>query len=141
MLLINGQTYCPCFNVTVLKTNETVDIDRIVAELTVDKKQLSAYTRKFTSAEDNRPSAQTLGSLGVIVIVIAVGSIIYLDSASLLQELGRLRHNYKYLKRKLSKRISKVNILENTGTTSEAQCESSSGGNGSNADALPQVSG
>ena len=112
-------------------------MEEIVAELTVDKTSVSAYTRKYTSADDRRPTAQTLGSVGVIILAAVVGSIIYIDSASLIREIGRLRHNYKHLKRRLSRKSLKVDALEN----SEVQNEPTSiAPSSSNDEVLPTVS-
>ena len=116
-ILINGSQYCPCL---AKQTNGTLefDIDKVIQELTLNAKQLSSYTSKFTSAEDNRPSAQTLGSLGLIIIIGVVVTIIVLDSHNLSREFKKIRKNYKYIKRRISQRSLKVQILENNETQS-----------------------
>ena len=112
-------------------------IEELVAELTVDRTTVSAYTRKYTSAEDKRATAQTVGGIGVIILAVVFGGIIYFDSASLLREIGRLQHNYKHLKRRLSRKSLKVDMLENIEIHNGP---SSSVASVSHVEALPTVS-
>lgn len=48
-------------------------------ELTVDKKDTSAYIRTKTCAEDGRRSAQVIGLGGIVFIAIEIGFFILLD--------------------------------------------------------------
>ena len=52
-------------------------------ELTVETKDLSATVRLKSSAQDSRPSAAAVGSLGIILIVIATVLIITPDVITL----------------------------------------------------------
>jgi len=47
--------------------------------LTVDNKQTSSYIRSKTSAEDERKSSQTMGALGLLMVIVPLGTIIILD--------------------------------------------------------------
>jgi len=47
--------------------------------LTVDTKTTSSYLRTKTSAEDARQSSQTMGALGLLMVVVPLGAIIILD--------------------------------------------------------------
>jgi len=47
--------------------------------LTVDTKKTSAYIRTKTSAEDERKSSQTMGALGLLMVIVPLGAIIILD--------------------------------------------------------------
>ena len=53
----------------------------------MDKSNLSATTRKKTSAPDHRPSARGLGAVGIIVIVTVIVSIIALDLTILIRDV------------------------------------------------------
>ena len=59
-------------------------------ELTVEKADLSSVRRKKTSAEDNRPSAQTVGYFGVAIIVVLAIGILVLDAGALYRDLSNL---------------------------------------------------
>ena len=62
-------------------------------ELTLNRRELSSSIRKKTSAKDDRPSAKTLGSLGVISLSLVIGFIIFLDITRLIDCVKRI-HNY-----------------------------------------------
>jgi len=47
--------------------------------LTVDTKTTSSYIRTKTSAEDERKSSQTMGALGLLMVIVPLGAIIILD--------------------------------------------------------------
>ena len=120
-----------------MQSNDTLSIDEVIKLLTLDTKQLSSYTSKFTSAEDNRPSAQTLGSLGIIVLVCVFGFIIYLDSTSLFREFKKLRNNCKSVKRRISERNLKTKTLEDFEIQTDIQGASEFSGNSSYDKSLP----
>ncbi|XP_071087721.1 uncharacterized protein [Haliotis cracherodii] len=61
---------------------EQFDIE-IKENLTLDTKSLSAYIRTKTSAEDERPSAQSFGYLGITLLSITFGVFILSDLLSL----------------------------------------------------------
>ncbi|KAL8616806.1 hypothetical protein ACOMHN_017843 [Nucella lapillus] len=65
-------------------------IKSIVKELSVDKTQLSSVRRKKVSAEDDRPSAQTVGYFGVAIIIATAVGIVILDSGALYRDVKRL---------------------------------------------------
>ncbi|XP_046554141.1 nuclear pore complex protein NUP62-like [Haliotis rubra] len=63
---------------------EQYDID-IKINLTLDAKTLSAYIRAKTSADDERPSAQNFGYLGICMLTITFGFLILLDILNMCQ--------------------------------------------------------
>lgn len=69
--------FCPC------ETNSTLSLEEVLArikrELTVDKKETSAYIRTKTCAEDDRRSSQFIGFGGIVFIAIEIGLFILLD--------------------------------------------------------------
>lgn len=75
---------CQCTTPTnYITANMTEEIQRLVdeikRELTVDKSTLSSTTRKYISAEDPRPSAAAVGSLGIILLTVTFGGLIFQD--------------------------------------------------------------
>ena len=54
-------------------------LQRTRNELTVDKTNLSTTVRKLTSAKDGRPSAQAVGAVGVVLLVIPAAGIVLPD--------------------------------------------------------------
>ena len=56
----------------------------------MEKTNLSAVRRKKTSAEDNRPSAQTVGYFGVAIIIATMVGIIVLDAGALYRDFSNL---------------------------------------------------
>lgn len=117
---INGTLYCPCntsnntqttTNLTSIYQDSNKTFEELLADLTLDANTLSSTTRKYTSAMDSRPSATTLGSLGLIIIISSVSFIVYLDSARLVKEATKIKKTYRVLKKRLSKRSLKVDSI------------------------------
>ncbi|XP_005097799.1 uncharacterized protein LOC101855640 [Aplysia californica] len=52
---------------------------KIVKELHVDKKNLSSETRKKSSAVDERPSARSVGYLGIAMLTLSAGIVLVFD--------------------------------------------------------------
>ncbi|KAK0067389.1 cell wall protein DAN4 [Biomphalaria pfeifferi] len=76
----------------------------IKSRLHVDVKNSSTTIRRLTCAEDKRRSAQTVGSLSVIALVIVFGSIIVLDFSRLVQCVTRSQaRSLKKKRRKMTK--------------------------------------
>lgn len=73
----NETCLCACGTNSTLSLEET--LARIKQELTVDKKDTSAYIRTKTCAEDGRRSAQVIGLGGIVFIAIEIGFFILLD--------------------------------------------------------------
>ncbi|XP_076447114.1 uncharacterized protein LOC143284298 [Babylonia areolata] len=65
-------------------------LSSIVSELSVDRQNLSSTRRKKISAEDDRPSAQTVGYFGVAIIVATGLGIVILDSGALYRDIKKL---------------------------------------------------
>ena len=59
-------------------------------DLLVEKRVLSATVRRGTSAQDRRPSAQTVGWLGVLLLVVPALLVLGPDVVSVLRALGGL---------------------------------------------------
>ena len=66
---------CTITNFTELE--ET--IERIIRNLTINKKVTSKYKRKFVSADDSRQSAQVMGTVAIVFIAFVSLSIVFLD--------------------------------------------------------------
>ena len=67
----------------------------IQKRLAVNASSLSSTVRRLTSAEDTRPSAQSIGYLGVCLIVVILGSIVVIDLNGLVRDLKVLVRNLK----------------------------------------------
>ncbi|KAH3888697.1 hypothetical protein DPMN_012737 [Dreissena polymorpha] len=119
-ILVNGSIYCPCTNVSWSTTNVTTNLAEIVANLTLDPSVLSKTTRRYTSAPDDRTSSAAMGSFGIAIIVVFLGSIVLSDVPNLLSGLKQMRRNCVYFKKKLSHERSSrcsVGTLSNTAET------------------------
>jgi len=77
----------PCLCSTGAFTNLTTTeiVEQLIKNLTVDKGDLSSEHRKLTSANDERSSSQTIGTVGVAILSVVFGSIILLDIVRLLK--------------------------------------------------------
>ena len=67
----------------------------IQKRLAVNASSLSSTVRRLTSAEDTRPSAQSIGYLGVGFIVVILGSIVVIDLNGLVRDVKVLVRNLK----------------------------------------------
>jgi len=69
---------CVCYIET---SNLTVQerIERLISDLKVDTKNTTLSRMKKISAPDHRPSAKTIGAVGVVALVMVFGGIIVLD--------------------------------------------------------------
>ena len=67
----------------------------IQKRLAVNASSLSSTVRRLTSAEDTRPSAKSIGYLGVGLIVVILGSIVVIDLNGLVRDLKVLVRNLK----------------------------------------------
>jgi hypothetical protein len=61
-------------------------------ELKVDKKDLSSNVRNKISARDDRPSAQSLGALGIVIITLVFAALIACDVMTLKRHISRFFH-------------------------------------------------
>ncbi|XP_025087009.1 uncharacterized protein LOC112559803 [Pomacea canaliculata] len=77
--------YCECSQPPVILTAEDLvktddeKAEEIQKELYVDPDNTSSTRRKKISVEDNRPSAQSIGYVGVVIMAVVFGGIILLD--------------------------------------------------------------
>ena len=76
-------------------------VDEIRRNLTVDKANLSATIRRFTSAPDGRQSARSMGVVGILIISLVCGSFMLLDITAFRKHLAAARviMNHEPLKR------------------------------------------
>lgn len=73
---------CPCSSATNVTDSElTIEekVEKLKKELTVDKQNTSAHRRSKISVADHRVSATSIGSLGVVILSVIVGSICLMD--------------------------------------------------------------
>ena len=77
------QKCMPIMNLTVLQ--ETTE--RIVRNLTISKKVTSKYRRRFVSADDNRPSAQAMGTVAILFIACVIVTIVLLDHSVIVYKI------------------------------------------------------
>ncbi|KAL8615842.1 hypothetical protein ACOMHN_048550 [Nucella lapillus] len=77
------------FNGSAPSTHEEAEkaASQLVNELKLDKSNLSATTRRKKSAPDHRPSAQGIGVVGILVIVLVLGSVVALDFTMLVNDV------------------------------------------------------
>ncbi|XP_076111635.1 uncharacterized protein LOC143079895 [Mytilus galloprovincialis] len=98
----SGDCMCPCSSIgTSVLMNVTKDemleqLLKIIDDIKIDPDQTSLAKSKFTSAEDNRPSAQAIGSMGVIALIGVVAIIVLMD-------LDRYIKGFKTVKKLLVK--------------------------------------
>ena len=64
--------------------------DEIKKNLTVDKTTLSSYKRKLISTPDYRESARNMGIVGIIIICIVVGLLVFVDCTSLCRNIANI---------------------------------------------------
>ncbi|XP_063441983.1 uncharacterized protein LOC134722305 [Mytilus trossulus] len=79
----DNMCYCPCNSggYLVLTDAELQEkIEKIISEIKVDPKGTSLAKRKLISADDSRPSAKAVGSLGIVILVVIAGFIVIMDS-------------------------------------------------------------
>jgi len=71
---------CQCApqNITTKEMLEN-RLEELKKILHIDETTTSSYIRKHTSVMDDRPSVQTMGSIGVIVLILIIGFIIAID--------------------------------------------------------------
>lgn len=84
--------------------DENATFEEMIAALTLDADSLSSTKRKYKSAPDSRPTAASLGVIGTVIIVSVIGFIVYLDSATLVSQMFRLKRKYMRLKRQISRK-------------------------------------
>ncbi|XP_062600806.1 uncharacterized protein LOC134262428 [Saccostrea cucullata] len=73
---------CPCsVTVNITDSNLTLaeKVEQLKKELTVNKRNTSAHRRSKISMADHRVSATSIGSLGVVILSVVLGSICMLD--------------------------------------------------------------
>ncbi|KAJ8298410.1 hypothetical protein KUTeg_024941 [Tegillarca granosa] len=80
----NGASSCICNGGISALTQE--QLDEVLKDLQVDKDSTNSAKRKLTSAKDDRPSAQAIGYVSIIVIGVTYSLPILLDVLRLCQK-------------------------------------------------------
>ncbi|XP_069132225.1 uncharacterized protein [Argopecten irradians] len=73
---------CSCSNLDNALENDPVlkaKMEKLAKEMTVDAKNTSAHLRSLTSASDDRPSAQAAGYVGVTILTLVFGLLLFFD--------------------------------------------------------------
>ncbi|XP_041370381.1 uncharacterized threonine-rich GPI-anchored glycoprotein PJ4664.02-like [Gigantopelta aegis] len=79
---------CPCRCKTNLSVEQTDDlIEEIKKALIIEPKSTSRSARTKKSAEDNRPSAQTVGYVAILFLSLSIGGLFLLDGLVLLNHV------------------------------------------------------
>uniref|UniRef100_K1RGH0 Tyrosine-protein kinase ephrin type A/B receptor-like domain-containing protein n=1 Tax=Magallana gigas TaxID=29159 RepID=K1RGH0_MAGGI len=85
---------CACNMVHVQKNYTSSELSKIIEkmkkELMVNKEQLSSTLRKKISVKDNRPSSQSIGSFGVVIIVFVFSLLLAADVMILKKHISLL---------------------------------------------------
>ncbi|XP_021369216.1 cell wall protein DAN4-like [Mizuhopecten yessoensis] len=102
---------CPCRRMKATKTTANLTVaavakamEKTKEKLTVDKSTLSSSVRKKTSAIDSRPSATTVGYIGIFILVLLALIVIIMDVVSFVRSPERY---YKTSKRKKKQKKKK----------------------------------
>ena len=107
------------------EVNLTVEekIEKLVLELTVDKKNTTINRRKYTSATDNRRSAVGIGAVAGAIIFSVLGVVVLID-------MSRIFHDLQHIFRAIFKALSAIynNIKQPVGAAQEIPSGSSSTG-------------
>ncbi|XP_052704763.1 uncharacterized protein LOC128180666 [Crassostrea angulata] len=85
-----SKIYHPNLNIN-LTAEEKEEINEMKKNLTVEKSTLSSTIRKFTCAEDDRSSSQTIGVLGACFLAVTFGLVIIVDSIRVINFLSCTR--------------------------------------------------
>ena len=98
-------------------------IEKLVLELTVDKKNTTINRRKYTSATDNRRSAVGIGAVAGAIIFSVLGVVVLID-------MSRIFHDLQHIFRAIFKALSAIynNIKQPVGASEEDPSGSSSTG-------------
>ncbi|KAH9513545.1 hypothetical protein Btru_033321 [Bulinus truncatus] len=77
----NTYNHCPCSCSSVKSQVQSTESLRreIVAQLTVQVKNLSSYKNLQNSKSDPRPSSTTMGFLGILLITLVIGLLVFPD--------------------------------------------------------------
>lgn len=82
----NPYCVCTCNNATKEMSLEE-SITEIVNAIKVDKSQTSTYTRQRTCAWDSRKSSESIGYVGIAILVSIVSLLICLDSSPFIYKI------------------------------------------------------
>ncbi|XP_046361116.2 protein MTL1-like [Haliotis rufescens] len=82
--MVSSSCVCPC------RGDLKVSHAKLVKELMVEKTTLSSFRRKKTSAKDDRPSAQVLGNVGIILLAVTGVLILILDADVIVKLISSL---------------------------------------------------
>ncbi|KAJ8319755.1 hypothetical protein KUTeg_001342, partial [Tegillarca granosa] len=97
---VSTECFCPCSNMqnSNISEKELAEfIDKIKKELTVDSKTTNAYIRTLTSADDHRPSARGVGSLGLVLLVV---TLLFFVSGDIIHVVAHLVSKIRIMKKR-----------------------------------------
>ncbi|XP_067656475.1 uncharacterized protein [Haliotis asinina] len=121
----NGSSLCRCPCAAFLPeelTSEEMEVivQEIVREIKVDKKNLSSTQRKYISVSDERRSAQSIGTIGIVLLCAIFGGIASWDFITICSNTWRMctedsRLSIEKLRKQQSERIFQEAFSDNGG--------------------------
>ncbi|KAH9489730.1 hypothetical protein Btru_057075 [Bulinus truncatus] len=96
---LDAVCYCDCDQPPVILSPEYLiltpeeKIEKIINELLVDASNTSASYRKLNSIDDQRPSARSIGAVGIIIMCVVFGGLVLLDLNILISHISSLLFN------------------------------------------------
>ncbi|KAK3578134.1 hypothetical protein CHS0354_010088 [Potamilus streckersoni] len=88
---------CPCKDLQFLSNfnGSSPQMQRMLKELMIDRKNTSKSRMRKESANDNRPSSVSIGAVGVAIVVVPLGLVIVLDIPQLYMDLQKMMTSIK----------------------------------------------
>jgi hypothetical protein len=83
-----------------VQSNSAIDIEEFVKDLTITKKEKNSYERSLNCADDPRPSAKTVGSVGVAILCVLFGLIVLADCSLFV----------KWFFKRMKKNVTNINM-------------------------------
>lgn len=77
---------CVCFSSA---TPSEYEMAQLIKALILEKHTLSSFRRRKTSAKDDRPSAKSIGSMGIVLTVLPFVGVVLLDCGRVIAFLKR----------------------------------------------------
>ncbi|OWF36078.1 uncharacterized protein LOC110444840 [Mizuhopecten yessoensis] len=80
---------CSCSNLENALENDPVlkaKMEKLAKEMTVDVRNTSSHMRSLTSATDDRPSAQAAGYVGVTILCLVLGLLLFFDGIGIIAQ-------------------------------------------------------
>lgn len=96
---IVNECMCPCSGLGIYALNNPTDeemrlrLAEIIKDIQINKKETSLAKNKLISAKDYRPSAQAVGSLGIVMLVVTAALVIIMDMDVIIRGIQTLIAN------------------------------------------------